>query len=180
MNKLALAVTLFAIGTGNALAADMAVKAPPAPVPVYGWAGFYAGGNIGYSWGESRNDWNLFAAAATGAGATSCPPPPGTALCASGADKVRLEGVIGGLQAGYNWVNGKYLLGVEGDLQYSGQKGDQVFNGTYTTNAASNGIPIPGILTTPYSESMQWLGTLRLASDTSTIAGASMPPADWR
>ncbi len=45
----------FASAAAPALAADMAVKAPPpAPLPViYNWSGFYFGGNGG--WGESRN-----------------------------------------------------------------------------------------------------------------------------
>ena len=40
--------------SGLALAADIVVKAPPPPAPVYGWTGFYVGGNIGYSWGKAR------------------------------------------------------------------------------------------------------------------------------
>jgi hypothetical protein len=45
----------FASAVAPALAADMAVKAPPpAPLPViYDWSGFYIGGNGG--WGQSRN-----------------------------------------------------------------------------------------------------------------------------
>lgn len=37
-----------------ALAADMAIKAPP-PVPLYDWTGWYVGVNTGYSWGHSRS-----------------------------------------------------------------------------------------------------------------------------
>src|SRR5260370_9151708 len=46
------------LGIGAASAADMAVKARPAPIPVpevYSWAGFYLGVNLGGSWrGNSR------------------------------------------------------------------------------------------------------------------------------
>src|SRR5262249_2931130 len=28
----------------------------PAPAPVYSWTGIYWGGNVGYSWGQSKND----------------------------------------------------------------------------------------------------------------------------
>ena len=38
-----------------ALAADMPVKAPP-PAPVNSWTGFYVGGNVGGSWGNSPTD----------------------------------------------------------------------------------------------------------------------------
>ena len=46
-----IAVIAALIGT-PALAADMAVKAPP-PVSAsaYSWTGFYVGGNVGYGWG---------------------------------------------------------------------------------------------------------------------------------
>src|ERR1700719_3367749 len=48
-------VALLAGGAANA--ADMPLKAAPmAPLPpAYSWAGFYVGGNFGYSWG----DWDV-------------------------------------------------------------------------------------------------------------------------
>jgi opacity protein-like surface antigen len=46
--------------TTSALAADLPAKvytkAPPPPVVVYDWTGFYIGGNVGYSWGRSSTD----------------------------------------------------------------------------------------------------------------------------
>lgn len=162
MKGIALASMLVGLGVANAMAADMAVKVPVPPAPVFNWAGFYAGGNVGYSWGESANDWNVFAAAAGGnPGNTTCAPAPGFALCVNGSDKARLDGFIGGLQAGYNWISGKYLLGLEADLQYSDQRRSQVFNGTFNANAFFNNTPIPGSFVATYSESLQWLGTLR-------------------
>jgi outer membrane immunogenic protein len=49
-----------------AFAADMAVKAPPSPppAPVYQWAGFYIGGNVGGTWND--NSVNLVSHAVTG------------------------------------------------------------------------------------------------------------------
>ena len=36
-------------------AADLAIKAaPPPPVPVFSWTGFYIGGNIGGAWANNR------------------------------------------------------------------------------------------------------------------------------
>lgn len=52
------------LGTG-AFAADLPTKAPPVytkvPVydPIYDWTGFYVGGNIGYSWGNSNSTLSL-------------------------------------------------------------------------------------------------------------------------
>ena len=49
-----------ALGVGAVSAADLAVKAPIAPVvaPAYSWAGFYIGGNAGYSWGRAASNLN--------------------------------------------------------------------------------------------------------------------------
>jgi outer membrane immunogenic protein len=44
-----------------ALAADLAVKAPPRPAPAYNWTGIYVGGNVGGAW--STTDWTFFNAA---------------------------------------------------------------------------------------------------------------------
>ena len=48
-------------------------------------------------------------------------PVGGTALFAASTPR-RLDGAIGGAQAGYNWIGGILLAGVEGDLNYSGQR----------------------------------------------------------
>src|SRR3954454_9589868 len=52
--------TAVALGMASpALAADMAVKSSPAPLPqpIYNWTGFYIGANGG--WGQSRNCWGF-------------------------------------------------------------------------------------------------------------------------
>jgi outer membrane immunogenic protein len=44
-------VAMGALIAGPAMAADMPVKAPPAPVaPAYSWTGFYIGGEVGGGW----------------------------------------------------------------------------------------------------------------------------------
>jgi outer membrane immunogenic protein len=56
-------VALLAFGTGLANAADMPVKAPPAPIyapPIFTWTGFYIGGNIGAAWAQSEWHDSLF------------------------------------------------------------------------------------------------------------------------
>jgi len=58
MKKLALAVTAVAALSGQALAADMAVKARPAPQPVVAaisWTGCYVGGGFGYGLFDQEN-----------------------------------------------------------------------------------------------------------------------------
>jgi outer membrane immunogenic protein len=61
-NKLfsGLAGAAFSFATGGfAFAADMAVKAPPAPAaaPVYNWTGWYVGVNAGASFGSAKTDF---------------------------------------------------------------------------------------------------------------------------
>jgi len=47
------AVALMLAGA-PAVAADMPVKAPPPPLPVYNWTGFYLGADIGASFADAR------------------------------------------------------------------------------------------------------------------------------
>jgi len=59
MKKLALAVTAFAALSGQALAADMAVKAArpmAAPVAVTNWTGCYLSGGLGYQFDRVRHE----------------------------------------------------------------------------------------------------------------------------
>jgi outer membrane immunogenic protein len=127
---LALFASLLALGTAAAadLPAKMYTKAPAmAAPPPFSWTGFYVGGNVGYSWG--RQDITV--------GGVS-------------AGTVKVNGVIGGGQLGYNWQVNQIVLGLEADIQASGQKGD----GTISPFAALN-------VTTTYRDKLDWFGTLR-------------------
>ncbi len=162
---------IAALMSGSALAADLPVKAPPLVIEVFNRAGFYAGANLGYSFGRSSNAWDVFsqgnvnAPGAAGPPAdTVCPSPGGGggAFCASGNDSSKLNGWIGGFQAGYNWLTARnYVIGLEGDFQFSGQKHDQVFTAINPTNGTLFGNPVTGTVTAPYSEKLSWLSTVR-------------------
>jgi outer membrane immunogenic protein len=107
MKKLFLATTaLVALAAGSASAADLAArpvyKAPP-PAPVYSWTGVYWGVNVGYSWGQAKND--------VGVGVVGF------------SDSQDVNGVIGGGQIGINWQVANWVFGFESDIQASGQKG---------------------------------------------------------
>ena len=57
-NEETLLSAFVALAAASAGAADMSlspVYAPP-PMPVYSWTGIYFGGNVGYSWGQSKSD----------------------------------------------------------------------------------------------------------------------------
>ena len=106
MKKLLLtSVALTALFGGSAFAADLrpAYKAAPLPPPVYSWTGIYWGVNVGYSWGEAKNDVTLLGV--------------GTASASQ-----KMDGVIGGFQAGYNYQFGAWVWGFETDIPGLGPK----------------------------------------------------------
>jgi outer membrane immunogenic protein len=105
----AVSAGVFSVASGLvAFAADMPLKAPRQPVATYyNWTGFYIGANAGYGWGTSawRDDPNL--------GATDL-----------GSHAIR-GGMIGG-QIGYNLQVSNWVVGIEGDLDWSNIKGGHV------------------------------------------------------
>ncbi|WP_027584031.1 autotransporter outer membrane beta-barrel domain-containing protein [Bradyrhizobium sp. Ai1a-2] len=110
-----------------ALAADMAVKAPPpAPLPViYDWSGFYIGGNGG--WGQSRNCWD-FVDVVGGVFSDGC--------------RDRSGGLVGG-QIGYRWQwGGGWVFGVEaqGDWADIQNTRASLINPLFSTQVKTDGI----------------------------------------
>jgi outer membrane immunogenic protein len=108
------------IASSAAGAADIPRKALPySPVYAPVWTGFYAGLNAGYGWATFDNGF--------------------------GTD--RMKGFVGGGQLGYNWQISSFVLGVEGDIQYSAQK--------RTETAVIGGVTFTG------EEKVPWFGTAR-------------------
>ena len=60
------------------------------PLNAFSWAGPYLGGNLGYDWGSVDHN----------------PTKP--------------SGLVGGVQAGYNWQSGPWVFGAETDIQATG------------------------------------------------------------
>jgi outer membrane immunogenic protein len=103
------------IGT-PALAADMAVKAPPpavAPAPIYNWTGFYLGGGLGYGM------WNA------NEFATEIPSSlSGFAGVASQNQTWGGRGWFGTVVGGFDYqFNDRFVAGVFADADYSNIKG---------------------------------------------------------
>jgi len=142
---------LVILAAGNAAAADMPLKAaplPPAPV-VDSWAGFYLGGNVGYSSGRVRY---------SSAVSNVFPGSTQFGTIDTTASQRSLAGVIGGGQIGYNWQAGPgWVLGFETDFQGSGQR-----NRSDTNNQELNGVPpaLQNALTT-IDQKLDWFGTVR-------------------
>jgi outer membrane immunogenic protein len=103
----AIALIISVGGLGAASAADMAVKARPAPVVLpYNWTGCYVGLSGGAK-GISASD-TVFIPAATGLAG----PTPASSLYLGRADA---ETWLGGGQIGCNYQSGSWVFGVEGD-----------------------------------------------------------------
>jgi outer membrane immunogenic protein len=150
-------LALIAFGAiAPAQAANMPVKAPM--VIPYSWTGWYAGVNGGYSWGKSNTDVAFY----TYPGGVPIVPPAGSITSVSG----KLNGAIAGLQGGYNWQKDKLVLGIEGDIQWSGQKGSSNFLCAvppFGLGTCSQATFAPGLAgaTLSLDQKLQWFGTLR-------------------
>jgi outer membrane immunogenic protein len=145
-----------------AAAADLPTKATlykaPPVVRVWSWTGFYAGLNVGYSFGRSRTT-ESFSDGGTGA------------LLSTIDNSFNMNGVIGGGQVGYNWQFDTWVVGIEADFQGSGQKG----SGSVVCLGAICSAPCPGPLcyerkskvigggpvTGDLAEKLSWFGTVR-------------------
>jgi len=155
------ALTLSAASTMAAdLPARMPVKAPIMAAEVYNWNGFYIGVNGGYSWGRSRTDANFFNSV-TGAAIV---PPAGSVT----SNSFNLDGGVAGGQAGYNWQTSNWVVGLETDLQWSGERGSATFSCAGVAVIA--GPCLPGLTFLPagiagtsltVDQKIEWFGTFR-------------------
>ena len=108
-------------GLGSASAADMPLKARPAPiVAVYSWTGCYVGANIGGKWARTGDVVNI--TAATG-------PAGATAASSLDLGSANSDTFIGGGQIGCNWQSGNVVFGIEGDADAQRWKRSQVIAG---------------------------------------------------
>jgi outer membrane immunogenic protein len=108
MKNLLLAGVAFAalVLDGPALAADIPVKSPaPSIAPPYSWTGLYFGVNAGYGVGRDPTTLQSGFYAPLSAEQFSVQP----------------AGPLGGVQLGYNWQLAHWVLGLEADVQVTGQ-----------------------------------------------------------
>ena len=108
MKNLIIAATSAFILSGTAYAADLAPIIDPAPA-AYDWTGIHIGAHVGYGW--SSNDWTRIQNAS------------GTEFGPGGEDSHDADGFLGGIQAGYTHQFNQFVLGVEGDISWTGMDG---------------------------------------------------------
>jgi outer membrane immunogenic protein len=120
MKRIALAgyLLLLLVGASSADAADLPIikGAMFAPPPPLFWTGFYLGGNVGAGFGTTETSVGV------GPALTALSGTPITATAPLVSET--FNGFISGIQAGYNWQAGVFVLGVEGDLDAAGLQGN--------------------------------------------------------
>lgn len=111
----------------------------------FNWTGFYIGANGGYAWSDRTLKVDPNDPAATSfLGATRS--FPGTSYTSQGG--------FGGLQVGYNHqATERWVVGVEGDVQFGSIKGDG------STSLRFNTAGLNPVVT--HSEKVEWFSTVR-------------------
>jgi outer membrane immunogenic protein len=124
MKRAGIGLLAVILGWGSATAADLSpryqaplVRAAPVYYPGYYWTGFYLGINGGGGWGSSQWD---------------------------GINNFNVSGGLIGGTIGYNWQINRFVVGAEGDIDWSGIRGTTVL------------LCPPGCTTRNY-----WLSTVR-------------------
>lgn len=77
-------------------------------VPAFSWTGFYIGAHVGYGWGE-------YDISSDDGGFDETP----------GGISYDTDGVLAGVQLGYNWQRDNFVVGIEADVGYLGAEGDK-------------------------------------------------------
>lgn len=117
-----------------AMAADLALKAPPPPVPVFSWTGCHVGADVGASWIADQDSETV---TATGAASPFSPYPTNTSAP---------SGVTAGGYAGCDYqFAGGFVIGAEGDAEWAnirGGRGNYINTGVppdyYSTSSNSD------------------------------------------
>ena len=147
-----------------AFAADMAVKTPPpGPAPVYYWTGWYAGVNVGWSFGNVKTDFNV--TPITVGAPTAFATVPGFAS----SNTEHPNGFIGGGQIGYNWQFSPILVvGLEADFQGSAERDSNNFSTPFnasvpviTPNGPNCCVTATGTAVANYTTKIDWFGMVR-------------------
>jgi outer membrane immunogenic protein len=152
MKQILIAGAALAVLAGSAFAADLPVKAPVVPAPVFSWTGPYIGINLGYSWGrETANGTATATATTVTRGVTTVTTAAPVALYGAGS----LNGFVGGGQLGYNWQFGSWMVGLEGDLQATSERR------TYSICTIA-GCPTASSIVLTAENRLSWFGTDRV------------------
>jgi len=145
MKRILIASAAFAsvLAATSVSAADLpAYSKAPVVAAVYDWTGPYIGTNLGYSFGRGRTDGTYTNGSLVAALTTVTPL----------YNRADVNGFVGGGQLGYNWQFGSWVTGLEGDIQFSNERG----SGLVVCTAAC-------AATAPFTRDykLDWFGTAR-------------------
>jgi outer membrane immunogenic protein len=149
VKTLAGALALAVIGSQASFGADIArpvYKAAPGAAPSFTWSGFYGGIHVGYGWAGGDVAIGIVDAAGIAQGAAAAGVFPVSY-------SISRDGVVGGLQFGFNRQIGPWVWGLEAD--FSGTD----LSGTQTVLRPAIGL-FPNL--SEASQDMDWFGTVRL------------------
>jgi outer membrane immunogenic protein len=169
MNRLFLAsVALVALSAGgSALAADMPVKARPAPPPaLYSWTGCYGGGFVGYGWGNSQHRSldpreEPFWERAGSAGSARASESNFQRVVGDITPSFDMSGALGGFNVGCQYQFGWWLIGIEGDGAVTNKDG-QAFNNFLGFSQPENTLAPPPERFFVSQTTERWIATARL------------------
>ena len=161
MKKLLLSATMLSTLSLSAFAADLPSRkqepiAPMAAAPIFTWTGFYAGANVGYGHLQTSTNHN---AAGSGSGSSGSPPASGSGSGTSlGKTQHSANGVLGGLQFGYNYQFGSFVAGLEADIALASIRSSSSVQGAAQSSSSGAG---PATTNLTSSDTMSSLGTVR-------------------
>jgi outer membrane immunogenic protein len=121
---------IFRVGLNYRIGGNSNYVTPPPA----NWAGFYLGGNIGSGYARDRSSLSVNAGA-----------------IATERFNLSPDGIVGGVQAGYNWQASNWVFGVEADIQASSQR----------DNKACVAFCNPPVSFAAYDAKLPWFGTAR-------------------
>jgi outer membrane immunogenic protein len=117
LRRVALSVAAVLGSVAGAAAADLPnrYRGPDlfSPAPVTTWTGFYAGAQVGYGWGSDQTEITV----------------AGFPFSFVGPDH-DTSGPLGGIHAGYNFQQGQFVFGLEGDLELANVEGTVALTGS--------------------------------------------------
>ena len=141
VKRFIVAVVMLLAGVGGVAAADMPVPGPaPAPPPIYrpgfyDWSGVYIGVNAGYSVGLAK--W---------------------ADINGSTGNFNTQGFLAGGTLGANYQTGPYIVGFEGDIDWTNLNGTSSSPGCLALSGGA-GLLLPAGSTCTTKQ--DWLGTAR-------------------
>ncbi len=150
MNRFLLAGMAFGAvvaAANSSQAADLPFKAAPqavAPAPAYDWSGIYIGAHVGGGW--ATND---LSDPSIGLVAVALPGFPVVQTTDS-------SGILGGVQAGWNYQFGRFVLGTEFDFSWAD------VNGTSTSTFAPGFAGAGSSISRSLTANTDWIGTSTL------------------